>query len=210
MKVFLFLNGNSPNPEVVRRSINKKSFLIAADGASNYLKRLNILPDVIIGDLDSIRKTTFEHYKAKKVQIIKITEQETTDFEKCLKYCIKKNLKDITVFGAVSERPDHTLNNFSVLKKFHSKCSIRIISGEYEVLFIKKKISFGYKMNETISLLALPVAEGISTTGLQYPLLNESLGFGIREGTLNKSISEKITISFKSGSLLLFKKHFIL
>ncbi|MEP7146286.1 MAG: thiamine diphosphokinase [bacterium] len=209
MKVILFLNGKCPKLNVINNYLNNKSFIISADGASNYLKKLGILPHVIIGDLDSINKITFGYFKTKNVEIIKIEDQNTTDFEKSLQYCLKENLKDITVFGSISPRPDHTLNNFSVLKRYYNKINIKIISDEYESFFIKNKISFNYKINETVSLLALPKAGGIITEGLQYPLTNGSLEFGIKEGALNKSISKKITISFKSGSLLLFKKHFI-
>jgi len=57
--------------------------------------------------------------------------------------------------------------------------------------------------------MALPSARNIITKGLEFPLKNESLEFGVREGTLNRSVSENISISFRKGSLLLFKKHFI-
>ncbi|MDQ3194257.1 MAG: thiamine diphosphokinase [Bacteroidota bacterium] len=209
MKVLLFLNGTAPGLNLLKGYLNEKAFIISADGASNYLKRFGVLPDLIIGDLDSISKSTFDYYIEKKVEIIKSADQDTTDFEKCLRYCIRKRLKHITVFGAISGRPDHTLNNFSVLERFYSRLNVKIISEEYETFFINKKISFRYKINETVSLLALPKAGGIVTSGLQYPLNNESLEFGVREGTLNKSTSKKVTVAFRSGSLLLFKKHFI-
>jgi thiamine pyrophosphokinase len=52
--------------------------------------------------------------------------------------------------------------------------------------------------------MAMPTAKGITTKGLKYSLNNESLEFGVREGTLNKTSAKSISISFKSGNLLLF------
>ncbi|MDQ3020883.1 MAG: thiamine diphosphokinase [Bacteroidota bacterium] len=209
MQTIIFLNGTPPGKNIIKKFLKEKCFIIAADGGANYLKKVNVTPDLIIGDLDSINKHTLQYFQKRKVKVSKIKEQDTNDFEKSLMYCKKNKFEDIIVFGAAGLRPDHTLNNYSVLKRYYKSFNIRLISGEFEILFIKKFIKFRYRVNEIVSLLALPKAAKIHTKGLKYRLSNESLSFGVREGTLNKSISEDISISFESGSLLLFKKHFI-
>lgn len=209
MQTIIFLNGKIPGLKLVKKFIRKESFIIAADGGANYLMKAGIKPDLIIGDLDSATVNTLKFFEKKNVKTIKIEEQETTDFEKSLIYCLKQKLDNIIIFGATSLRPDHTLNNFSVLKRYENKLSVKIISDEFEIFFIKKNIQFEYKSGETVSILALPIAKKINTKGLQYSLINENLEFGFREGTLNKSVSDIVSISFQSGSLLLFKKHFI-
>lgn len=209
MQTIIFLNGDIPGLKFAKKFIKKGSFILAADGGANYLMKAGIKPDLIIGDLDSAAAGTLKYFKKKKVNIIKIEEQETTDFEKCLIYCMNQKLNNIIVFGATSLRPDHTLNNFSVLKRYENKLSVKIISGEFEIFFINKSFKFKSKPGETVSILALPIAKKINTKGLQYSLKNENLEFGFREGTLNKSVSDLVSITFQSGSLLLFKKHFI-
>ncbi|MEO8446305.1 MAG: thiamine diphosphokinase [bacterium] len=209
MRALIFLNGQFPPIEVINNFRGKDSFLIAADGGANAMLAAKIVPDVIIGDLDSVKKKTLSYFKKKKTLVICISEQETTDFEKCLNYCKSNGYLEVIVFGAISMRPDHTLNNYSILKRFSKKLTLEIVTAEFEILFINRKISFEYRKGETISLMALPSAQNIITKGLEFPLKNESLQFGVREGTLNRSVSENISISFKKGSLLLFKKHFI-
>lgn len=86
--------------------------------------------------------------------------------------------------------------------------NIYFIDEDYMTNFIKYKTRFKYKRNNVISLLPFPYAKGITTKGLQYPLNNEDLTLGIREGTLNYSISDNISISFIEGDLLLIRKHF--
>lgn len=208
MRTVIFLNGEIPGKKVVNKYLKNTDFVIAADGGANYLMKERILPDLIIGDLDSISRKSQLFFSNKRVEILKIREQETTDFEKCLKYCKKNKVKDIIVFGATSMRPDHTLNNFSVLKRYKSKAEIKFVSDEFEIFYVNKSAEFRYRAGETVSFLAFPVARGVRTKGLKYRLKGEKLEFGIREGTLNKSVSDKISVKIHSGNLLLFKKHF--
>lgn len=209
MPAIIILNGEIPNKKIIIKYINNGDHIIAADGGGNYLKSAGILPDIIIGDMDSLSESSVRYFTKRKVKIRKITEQETTDFEKCLLYCRKKNFKEIIVFGSLSLRPDHTLNNFSILKRYSDKFNVKLISEEFEILLVKKKIDFSYKKGEIISLLALPRATGIKTKGLKYELNNEKLELGIREGSSNEAVSDFVSIEYKLGSLLLFKKHFL-
>ena len=205
--IIIFLNGDLPDSKIINKLLNKSSFLISADGASNKLEILSITPDLIIGDLDSIKPVTLSNYKEKSVDILHIIDQETTDFEKCLIYCNENNLKDIIVFGATDMRPDHSLNNFSILKRYYHSLNIKLIDNFFETFFIRDKIEFECQENEIVSILALSIAEGVTTKGLMYPLNNERLEFGVREGTLNRSVSKIVSISFESGDLLLIKNH---
>ena len=101
------------------------------------------------------------------------------------------------------------MNNFSVMKRFSKFIDVRIFSDEFEIFYAEKKTEFSYRVHETLSMMAMPKASGITTHGLKYPLTNETLEFGKREGSLNESISKNISITYKSGSLLIFRKHFI-
>lgn len=206
-KSVIFLNGNPPH-NILRKLKFKDKLLICADGAANYLLEYRIQPDVIVGDLDSINPKVLQTFKKQGVVILKIEEQETTDFEKALLFAKKELVKEITVVGAISERPDHTLNNFSVMKRYYKVFDIRILDKEFEIYYIKGKTTFNYKKGYVVSFMPMPDARGIVTTGLKYSLNNESLQFGIREGTLNVASSNRVSISFKKGNLLLFKKHF--
>lgn len=204
----LFLNGNKTNTKIINKFLSKKSLIVSADGASNYLRKLKIIPDIIIGDLDSITAKNLKYFSKKKVKIIKLEEQETTDFEKALNYIISLKIEKISVFGAMSRRYDHTLNNLSVLKRYYKNSSITLYDNKYESFYCGKSLSFKYKKNKIVSFLGLPYATDVTTEGLKYPLKNETLYFGIREGTLNESVSDGVKIKFKKGDLLLFKRHF--
>ncbi len=87
----------------------------------------------------------------------------------------------------MSLRADHTLNNYSVLKRYYKKLEIKLITDDFEIFFIKRNFESAYRKGEIVSLLAMPEAAGIRTTGLEYSLKDESLEFGKREGALNRS-----------------------
>ncbi|HRE41630.1 MAG TPA: thiamine diphosphokinase [Ignavibacteria bacterium] len=206
----IFLNGKEPDIKIINKILSKKSLtIISADGATDYLYKHSIIPDVIIGDMDSISPKTYRYFKSINTNILKLTEQETTDYEKALNFAKKSGFKNIFVCGAVSNRIDHTFNNFSVTKRFHPEMNIKLINDEFEIFYFDKSITFKYKKNEIVSFLGIPIATGVKTEGLKYPLKNESLEFGVREGTLNESVSNIIKISYKKGSMLLFKKHYL-
>lgn len=208
MHTLIFLNGDPPSAKFVNNYLKDSNYIIAADGGANYLRSIKISPDLIIGDLDSVNKETLSFFKNSSV-IKKIRDQNTTDFEKSLLYCTETKKDNIIVFGISGDRTDHTLNNFSILKRYCKKLNILLISGDYEIQFIDKKITFPYPKGEIVSLLGMPKALKVNSKGLKYPLKDTDLEFGIKEGALNESTSSRVSIEFKSGFLLLFKKYFI-
>ncbi len=189
----------------LKNPAGKSILVISADGASNKLYQWKIIPDYIIGDLDSITSKALNYFK-KKTIIKKIAEQEHNDFEKCIRFALSKKIQNIAVIGYGGKRSDHLLNNFSVMKKYYKRCRIKLIDKDFEIFFAGKVTEFECKKGVTVSLMALPKAEGITTCGLQYPLKNEKLEFGVREGALNKAVDSKVRIGVKKGDLLVFKK----
>lgn len=204
----ILLNGKFPF-KIFDNYYKNSIYLICADGAANEIMKYKIIPNIILGDLDSAKKKTLKYYKNLGVQIRKIEEQDTTDFEKALLYSIENNFRNILIFGASSKRQDHTLNNYSVLKRYYKALNLKIIDTKFEIFFIDKNISIDYPKNKSISMMPMPIAKGITTKGLKYKLTDEDLELGVREGTLNVSEEKNITIDFKDGDLLLFKRHFI-
>lgn len=194
------------NRSLLSKLIKTHPLIISADGASNKLYRWKIIPDYIIGDLDSILSAAHAFFKKNNVHIKKIAEQEHNDFEKCIRFAMSKKIDSITVAGCGGKRTDHMLNNFSVMKKYYKKSSIKLVDMDFEIFFAGKTAEFSCKKGDIVSLLALPKAEGITTRGLQYRLKNESLEFGKREGALNKAVSSKVKIEVRKGDLLIFKR----
>lgn len=206
----IICNGKLDN-KLIRKIIDsikpRKQLIIAADGASDFLRRHKIIPDYIIGDLDSISYRAKQSFTQKKVKIIKIHNQDKNDLEKCILFALSKKIKNISILGISGKRQDHTLNNISIMKKFIRKANITAYDTDFEYYFVNRKTEFEYRPGDIVSLIAMQKSDGITSKGLKYPLKNSVLEFGGMQGALNTAVSKKVCVEVKKGALLIFKKY---
>lgn len=201
----IICNGEMPSQKLLVPLLKKKPFIICADGGANKARAFNILPNFIIGDLDSITQKT--RYYFSSVPIIHNPDQNSTDLEKTLNYLLANSFESATIIGATGERPDHTMANFSILMKYHRKISLQFFDERCTAQMVYKKIRFSSEIGQQISLMPMGKCSGITTQGLKFPLKNESLELGVREGSSNEAVKNTVTITMKKGSLLLFTIH---
>ncbi len=201
----LFINGEMPPAPLVRTFTAGDPLLICADGGANALPPIGLRPDIIIGDLDSIRPRLLEKCRREGTRIIRLRRQSDTDLEKALLFLLENGMRDVILFGATGRSIDHTLGNFSILRRFVSRMRIRLVDADWVIEPIRKEIRFPARPGARISLLPFPSAGGITTRGLLYPLRNESLAFGLREGTCNRATAREVRITLKHGAMLLFR-----
>ncbi len=176
--------------------------IIACDGASDFLVKEKITPDVVIGDMDSASAATIRSITAAGIPVIKQAAQDKNDLEKALDYALSEKYTEINVIGFTGKRFDHVLNNLSILLRYSKKTMLKLYDDKFRYYFIREKIELTCAIGTIISLVPLSKALGIITTGLKYPLNKESLKFGKREGALNESVSDTVSVKIKKGVLL--------
>ena len=199
-KAIVLCDGRRPDKEVLKSYLERAGLFIAADGGGNVAREMGLKPDVVIGDLDSYQSSGEENIK-----IIHNPGQETNDLEKALDFILKEEATDVVVFGAVGKRLDHTLKNLSVLSRFHSQFNSLVYKDRYgDIFLLPKNYTAKYPVDTTISLYPLSGrVTGITTRGLKYPLNNETLENGVRDGSSNKTTEPEIEITYKTGELLM-------
>jgi thiamine pyrophosphokinase len=197
----ILAHGRAPSKKLLRECLKKAKHFIALDGAADWALLAGFLPDLIIGDLDSISS-----FNSHKVPMLKIDEQESNDLEKSLRYCLAQGKENVLVLGAFGHRLDHILTNIYVLKKYYQSLNIIFIDDK-EIAFIcpkNKHYEIHNKKDTYISLYPMNEHTGpITTKGLLYSLDNEFLSINYRLGTLNKIISNHASILNQNGDLLL-------
>ncbi|MFA6469982.1 MAG: thiamine diphosphokinase [Bacteroidota bacterium] len=198
-------NGEMPSLKLVAPFLKTKPFIVCADGGANKVRPFGIIPHLIIGDLDSITQKTRQYFSS--VPVIRNSDQNSTDLEKVLDYLLLNGFASATVIGATGDRPDHAIANFSILLKYHRRLSLRFFDDRCSVEIVQKKIRFTAEIGQQISLVPMGKCSGITTEGLKYPLKNESLELGVREGSSNEAVRSVVAVTVKKGSLLLFKIH---
>jgi thiamine pyrophosphokinase len=203
-KCVIICDGELPSKNIITNELTDSRLLIAADGGALALERMNISPDVIIGDLDSYQPTGNE-----KADVIKDPDQETNDLEKSLAYAEQHSLLDIVVFGATGKRLDHTLKNLSVLLQFDNRFSTLVFKDRYSIMeIIHSPFRRSFAPGTSLSLFPLSgTVEGITTKGLKYPLTQGDLKNGVQDGSSNLTVKKTVEIEFKKGDLLLLINH---
>ena len=173
-----------------------ETFTIGADIGAYILSKNEIEFDLALGDFDSVSPYEFEKIQkyAKEVKEYPIKKDRTDTFL-AVEEALKRGFNDITIYGGLGGRMDHTYANILLLKLG----DIKIVS-ENEVMYILDPNT--YEINNTfnyISFFALEDVKGLTLHGFNYELNNYDLS---EDDPLCVSNTGKGTVSFKEGTLL--------
>ncbi len=211
MKACILLNGKIEDLNFLKKTIDKENYdyIICADGGANFLYKIKVVPDYILGDLDSLELKVKNYFKEKGVNFKKFPERKNeTDTQLCIHLAKGLGIVDIDLLGALGGRIDHTVANINLMyyiKKLglnpvikNNKEDLHMIESEYIDIFGKK--------GDTISVL--PVngdSAGITLEGLEYPLKDATIEYGDPIGISNVMESDKCRITVEKGTLLIVK-----
>lgn len=199
----MIANGEPPKKLRLQALVREANVVLCADGGANTALKLGVVPDAIIGDLDSVHTETL--VKFRKVPTYQDSNDETTDLEKAIAWAIKAKYDHVTVVGGSGKRLDQAIGNLGVLAKFYPDAVVRIVDDFGELTYVGRALTFEAKKGEIVSLIPLSRCEGIVTSGLRYALNGESLELGVREGTSNVVTESLVSVKVKKGHLLLFR-----
>ena len=183
---------------------------IGVDGGARTLLRLGLTPTHVTGDFDSLSPGELAALAEAGVKIVPTPDQEFTDLDKALSYAFETlGAHRASVFGATGGRLDHLYSALSALVKHGKTRDVRLIDRVGEVFLAGGSVRLDGDdlIGRTVSLLAMGRVDGIKTAGLRWPLTDESLAPGERDGTLNEVIRSPVEISHRSGDLLIYLHH---
>ncbi|OQY02419.1 MAG: thiamine diphosphokinase [Desulfobacteraceae bacterium 4572_130] len=208
MKYIIIANGTIKQHNNLKKIINTSDIIICANGGSIHLKIMNIIPDIVIGDCDSISYESMTYFKKHKVKFIKYPRDKNySDTELAILWAIKNKASDITIIGATGTRIDHTLANILLMKKIaEKKLSCKIIDNNNEIYCVIDEIKLKGEIGDLISII--PITEkvtGITTKGLKYPLINNEMIMGSSLGISNSFVENQAYIKIKKGILIITK-----
>ncbi len=181
--------------------------LIAADGGARYCLQFGCMPQVVIGDFDSLSETEVDELVAGGTEVLRHpARKDKTDLELAVDLEIQKEIREILILAALGGRWDQTLANLLLLGLPHfAKARIRLLDGNQEITLLRpgaENLIRG-RPGDTVSLIALGGdAHGVTTSGLEYPLQTDRLPFGATLGVSNTLTAPKATVSLQSGLLI--------
>lgn len=208
MKTLIFAAGDIQDYTYYEDYVNKADFIICADRGIDHSKKLEIIPDIIIGDLDSASEKSILYYKNKNVPFISFpSKKDKTDTEIALEYGIEKGATQVWIAGGIGNRFDHTLGNVHLLYSALQKNIKATLIHEYnQIDLINKELTVSGNKNDIVSLIPFTMeVTGVTTQGLYYTLNNAVLTAGCTYGISNVMTSSNAHINIKSGLLLVVK-----
>ena len=198
--VVLVANGQRPSHPKIIQIIKDAEKIICIDNGYEIIKDLKIIPSVIIGDLDSVNLNEVDQ----SVEIIKREDQNLSDLEKALNYCIEKGFSKVYLLASTGLRDDHNLANLILIIDFIEKINVIILSDKYEIEAVKGKKQYKGKKNTQISIISINESNKITTGGLKYNLKDEVLK-SRSHGISNSAIEDNFFIECVKP-ILLFRK----
>ncbi len=202
MKGLIVLNGKIEDIETLKEIGNNSDFILSADGGTDYCFKAGLIPNVVIGDLDSITENSLKTIQEKNIPIEKFpVKKDKTDSELAIDHLIDMGIKDITLLGATGSRMDHTLANIFLLRRILEKGAKGKIIDKYNTIYLVDD-ELVLKKREGFFVSLLPIEpDGIivSLHGFEYELDRVKIEFGATHGISNRVIKEEGLIKLHKG-----------
>jgi len=191
-------------------ALGEEDFCIAVDGGLSYCPILNVEPDLLIGDFDSVSDKEKEAVVALQQQIPERviclpTEKDDTDMLAALKYGLELGYRDFRIYAGTGGRFDHTFANIQCLLylKNNGACGY-LVDGTGMILVLQNEsVSFRKELEGYLSLFSLgKEAKGVAISGMKYSLKDAVITNDFPIGISNEFVGEEATISVEDGELL--------
>ena len=207
MRGILIGSGQYIPLDLLRMEIDRGGYLVAIDGGSNYLYEIGRLPDLLIGDQDSIDGGVLDWIRSNEVEELKFpSEKDSTDMELGIDYLHKKGCRELVIFGGTGTRLDHSLANIFLLDRIDSLgMEGQIIDRNNRIFLVDGSMKIPRGLGEFVSLIPLTRSGAVvDLEGFKYPLDGYFMRFNTSIGISNEISDEYGLVRVKSGSVLVF------
>ena len=199
MKAFIYTGGSIFEKKISERP-KEDDLVIAADSGYHNAKKMGVMPQILLGDFDSLGK-------AEKIpddtEILQVpAEKDDTDTQLAVQVALEKGATELVIIGGLDGRLDHTLSNLAILENLYEK-HIRAIftNGQNRVRFIRDSgvilVRDGFRYFSVLA--ADPVIKGVSVDGCKYPLKKAKLLRTNQYAVSNEIVGNCALIEIKKG-----------
>lgn len=206
MRAVVFVNGEVQDYTALARWLRPGDHLIGADGGTRHMLALGLMPDAVVGDLDSLEPETVAKLIVQGVDVERYPiAKDQTDLELAIERGLRAGASEILLLGALGGRLDQTLANLLILAQRNWPVPLRLAEGSQlaQVLRTGETLMLHAAPGSTVSAIPLSaIVTGITYTGLEYPLQDATLSIGSTRGVSNVVASSPATITIDEGVLL--------
>jgi thiamine pyrophosphokinase len=209
--LILIVGGGEVDLGRLRNHCQRAIKIIAADRGADYLLSVGILPDFLIGDMDSASSSSINSCcEAAKCEIIRhLPEKDQTDGELAIVQAVTLAPEEIIFCGAIGNRIDHSMANLFCISNYVSEgVKISLESGSQEIILLAGEMRRSdWKIGDTVSLLSFGISCYVEKiAGFKYPLANKELFQSSSLGISNVIEEESVYIHIKSGMAMVVRE----
>ena len=206
MRAVIVLGGDAPKAELLAEAMRGADLTSAVDRGLAAFDAAGLMPDLLIGDMDSIRPDVLEKYEGRVEEERLNCIKDDTDGVHALDVAMEKGADTVVLLGALGGRMDHALANLMLLVRAGRKhVRAEIVDDGVRVFRVDGKETLIGAKGQTVSILPLGGAEGVSLTGFFYPLQNRRLTADFPLGISNVVTGDEAVVTVERGDLLLFQ-----
>lgn len=190
--------------------VGEKDFVIAVDGGLSYCGILNVEPDLILGDFDSVSRQEEEAIESLErripERILRLPcEKDDTDTLAALKEGLKRGYTEFRIYAGTGGRFDHTMANIQSLLFLKNKGAAGyLVDGTGMMLIIKNEaVHFRKNLEGYLSLFSMvEESRGVTIEGMKYPLDKAVVRNDFPVGISNEFVGEAASVSVEDGTLV--------
>lgn len=204
----VFANGELIDGPAVQAALHPPAdpLIIAADGGARLALECGLIPQVVVGDMDSLMPSELKVLEARGAVIERYSvHKNETDLELALLAAVARQVQEIRIFGSLGNRIDQEIANIYLLMlPALAGFDVRIVSGAQTLWLIGpgRHVLHG-AAGDTVSLLPIGGdAVGVVTEELFYPLRAETLFMGPARGVSNVMNGAEAWVTLAEGHLL--------
>ena len=192
----ILANGDYPTAPLPLKLLHGAPYVACCDGGANEYIDKGHLPDIIIGDGDSLSAENRTRFADR---IIYEADQETNDQTKAVKYLLAEGKRRIAIVGATGRRDDHTLGNIALLAEYHRMgAEVRSYTDYGVFVPCSGESHFECVRGAQVSIFNIS-AKNLTSKGLSYPIYDFTQWW---QGTLNEAPEGEFSISAEGDYLV--------
>ena len=194
-------NGQYPRSEYPLYLLRNADVVICCDGALSALEKRGIVPDAVVGDMDSVCSRALKRFPGK---VVRLDGQDTNDLTKAFDYLMSSLPEDVVavhILAATGRREDHTLGNLALLMDFEKRyclaargISVDMVSDYSTALAICDSTSLDVGQGRSVSIFSPDATLSIHSEGLRWA--TDAVCFAAWwQATLNEATADRITLT---------------
>lgn len=204
MDNIIIITSHMEDPLDLNSVITPQDYIICTDGGYDIARRYDIVPDLLLGDFDSIRTDLPQNIPIRRFP----PEKDDTDLELALKTAVDLGASQVRIIGGIGGRLDHTVANLQLLSQYSESFDKLIMFDGKNQCFVaantqKNNIIIPRKSNCYLSLFSLSdKCTGVTISGVKYPLRDHTLTRWGSLGVSNEFKEKNAVLSVEDGDLL--------